>query len=103
MVSVRPLGDNRTAAHIVAYLPRSRSRLLDAARLRLRRFFIHAFVGADRSRLDGLRPGPLHLIDADDELRAYLQWVARASNGLPADAMTMPSIDRCELVAGGGM
>jgi len=103
MVSVQPLAGNRTAAHIVAYLPRSRSRLLDAARLRIRRVFIHAFVRADRSRLDGLRPGPLHLIDADHELRAYLQWVASASSGLPAEGMTTQSIDRCEVAAGGGM
>jgi phenylpropionate dioxygenase-like ring-hydroxylating dioxygenase large terminal subunit len=89
MVSVRPLGENRTVAHILAYLPRSGRTLLDAARLRVRRFFIHEFIRGDRTRLDGLRAGPLHLIGADRELRAYILWLARVSNGLPADPFTM--------------
>jgi aminopyrrolnitrin oxygenase len=86
MVSVRPLGENRTLTHILAYLPRSRHRLLDSARLTVRRFFIHEFLRADASRLDGLRAGPRHLIGADCELREYFRWLARASNGLPADS-----------------
>ena len=89
MVSVRPLGENSTVTHILAYAPRSKSMALDAARLRVRRFFIGEFVRADASRLDGLRAGPLHTIDADRELRAYLLWLARASNGLQADSFTM--------------
>jgi phenylpropionate dioxygenase-like ring-hydroxylating dioxygenase large terminal subunit len=87
MVSVRPAGERKTVTHILAYLPRSRRRLLDVARLRIRRFFIHQFLRADGSRLDGLRAGPLHLIGADRELREYLLWLASVSNGLPADTV----------------
>jgi phenylpropionate dioxygenase-like ring-hydroxylating dioxygenase large terminal subunit len=85
MVSVLPLGENRTVVHILAYLPGSGRRLLDAARLRVRRFFIHEFIRGDGTRLDGLRAGPLHLVGADRELRAYVIWLARVSNALPAD------------------
>lgn len=114
MVSVRPLGENKTVTHILAYLPRSRSRLLDAARLRIRRFFIHEFVRADASRLDGLRAGPLHVIGVDRELRAYILWLARVSNGLPAETVVTRTpelvvsssvasgFNRTGFVAGGG-
>jgi phenylpropionate dioxygenase-like ring-hydroxylating dioxygenase large terminal subunit len=91
IVSVRPLGENRSVTHILAYLPRSRSALLDAARLRVRRFFIHEFIRGDGMRLDGLRAGPLHLIGADRELRAYLLWLACISNGLSADSYPVSS------------
>jgi phenylpropionate dioxygenase-like ring-hydroxylating dioxygenase large terminal subunit len=89
MVSVRPLGENKTVAHILAYLPRSRSMAFDAARVRVRRFFIHEFLRADVSRLNGLRAGPLHVIEADRELRAYLLWLACASNGEPTEGFGM--------------
>jgi len=86
MVSVRPLEGNKTLVKIVAHLPRTRSILLDAAHVRLRLLFIHWFLRSDASRLEGLRVGPMHLIEADRELLAYLQWLVRASNGLPADS-----------------
>jgi phenylpropionate dioxygenase-like ring-hydroxylating dioxygenase large terminal subunit len=87
MVSLRPLASNKTLVRIVAHLPRTRSHLLDAARVRLRLLFIHWFLRSDATRLDGLRAGPMHLIEADREFFAYLQWLARVSNGLPADSV----------------
>lgn len=86
MVSVRPLEGNKTLVQIVAHLPRTRSVLLDAARVQVRLLFIRWFLRSDESRLEGLRAGPMHLIEADRELLAYLQWLVRVSNGLPANS-----------------
>ena len=84
MVSLRPLGSNKTLVQVVAQLPRRRILLLDSARVQLRRAFIRMFLQPDVERLDGLRAGPMHLIQADNEFLAYLKWLTRAANGLPS-------------------
>jgi phenylpropionate dioxygenase-like ring-hydroxylating dioxygenase large terminal subunit len=101
MVSLRPLGSNKTLVQVVAHLPRTRSALLDAARVRLRLLFIHLFLRSDATRLDGLRAGPMHLIQADREFLAYLQWLALASNGLPAESPAPSQTHRTASAAGG--
>jgi phenylpropionate dioxygenase-like ring-hydroxylating dioxygenase large terminal subunit len=84
MVSLRALGSHKTLVQVVAHLPRKRIALLDDVRLRLRRAFIDVFLRPDVTRLDGLRAGPMHLIQADEEFFAYLEWLTRAANGLPS-------------------
>ena len=84
MVSLRPLGSQKTLVQVVAHLPRGRIASLDAARVRLRRAFIDMFLRSDVTRLDGLRAGPMQLIQADREFFAYLEWLTQASNGLPS-------------------
>lgn len=101
MVSLRPLGNNKTLVQVVAYLPRTHSALLDGARVRLRLFFIHMFLRPDVIRLDGLRAGPMHLIQADREFCAYLQWLTRVSNGMPADSASQSQIHLRISAAGG--
>ena len=84
MVSLKPLGSHKTLVQVVAHLPRKRIALLDAARVGVRRAFIDRFLRSDVMRLDGLRAGPMQLIQADREFLAYLEWLTRAANGLPS-------------------
>ena len=47
--------------------------------VRIKRYFVRAFLTPDTLLLDGARHDPDHLIDADREMIDYLQWLAIAS------------------------
>ena len=80
MVFVRPTADGGAHMRTIVWVPRRRRAWaraavdpLDAA---IRRRFIRAFLMEDAVRTDGVRYNPATLIDADQEMRAYLDWLA---------------------------
>src|SRR5262249_24239644 len=89
MVSLRPLGEQRVLTHVFAFLQRSKSVLLektwDRLRTAVRLYLIGQFLRDDAARLRGIRPGTLNLIEADQNLARYFQWLARAATGRPAE------------------
>jgi phenylpropionate dioxygenase-like ring-hydroxylating dioxygenase large terminal subunit len=88
MVSLRPVENQGILAQIFAFLPRSRSALgrwaFDLLRTTMRRYLIGRFLKDDATLLNGIRSGPLNLIEADLELARYFQWLSRTANGIPA-------------------
>jgi phenylpropionate dioxygenase-like ring-hydroxylating dioxygenase large terminal subunit len=85
MVFVRPRADGGAHMRTIVWIPRrcrawSRA-LLDPLDAAIRRRFIRAFLTEDAVRTDGVRYNPATLIDADREMRAYLDWLATVVGG----------------------
>jgi len=58
--------------------------LLDWFDVRLKRYFIRAFLRPDTLLLDGATYNPDHLIEADIQMIAYLRWLVLASRNQTA-------------------
>jgi aminopyrrolnitrin oxygenase len=88
MVSLRPMGEGRVLVHVFAFLERSNfvsmRKTWDVLRTAVRLYLIGQFLRDDAVRLRGIRPGTVNLIEADQDLGCYFQWLARTANGLPA-------------------
>jgi hypothetical protein len=54
--------------------------MLDWLDVRIKRYFIHAFLKPDTLLLTRARYRPDHLIDADRQMIDYLCWLAAVSN-----------------------
>jgi phenylpropionate dioxygenase-like ring-hydroxylating dioxygenase large terminal subunit len=91
MVFVRPLSENRTLLKTIVWVPR-RSAWIDPLRAAIRRRFIHAFLQDDASRSDGARYNPATLVDADREMKRYLEWLASLSSNRSVDVSVAPHI-----------
>jgi len=89
MVSLRPMGEQRVLTHVFAFLKRSEFVVLEKTWDRLstavRLYLIGQFLRDDAARLRGIRPGTVNLIEADQDLACYFQWLARTANGRPAE------------------
>jgi nitrite reductase/ring-hydroxylating ferredoxin subunit len=86
LVSIRPIAEGQSIVNIVVWVPRRKSRLsrvIDPMDATIRRSFIRAFLRPDVSAAAGIRYNPATLIDADQELAAYLDWLRCASRGAP--------------------
>jgi hypothetical protein len=85
MVFVRPLDGERTHLRNIVWVPRRRGPLaramLDPLDAWVRRHFIRAFVRDDAMRSDGVRYNPATLIQADEEMSLYFEWLARLCSG----------------------
>jgi len=85
MVFVRPLEGGRTHLRNIVWIPRRRGvvarAVLDPLDAWVRRHFIRAFVMDDATRSDGVRYNPATLIEADEEMSRYFEWLARISSG----------------------
>jgi phenylpropionate dioxygenase-like ring-hydroxylating dioxygenase large terminal subunit len=84
MVSVQPTAADRSRLRAVVWVPRRPpwrggvpAGTVDAF---IRRIFIRAFVQDDVDRSAGIRYNPTALIDADRELRAYIDWLRAMSD-----------------------
>lgn len=83
MVSLRPLSDNEVLVHIFAWLPRSRSRVLqtvDCLSASIRLMLIGQFLKDDVALLSKIRVGMLNLVEADRELARYFQWISGSNS-----------------------
>jgi hypothetical protein len=79
MVFVRPLDEGRCHLRTVVWAPRRRGwrAVLDPVDLVVRRWFIRRFMGEDQTPLAGARYNAATLVEADRELRAYVDWLAQ--------------------------
>lgn len=79
MLKVLPLEGDRMLAHVTVFVQRSSGRfsraLFDPINARIRRFFIKAFLRSDIQRLAGTRYNPNTLIDIDDTMAKYFDWL----------------------------
>jgi phenylpropionate dioxygenase-like ring-hydroxylating dioxygenase large terminal subunit len=79
MVFVQPLDENRTLLKTIVWIPRHHGPLarglIDPLAAAIRRKFIQAFLNDDAVRSDGARYNPATLIDADREMKRYLEWL----------------------------
>ncbi len=96
MTNILPLTPSRVAVQITVFAKRSRNAinrmLFDPLHLMIRRNFIREFTASDAARLSGVRYNPATLIEGDEELKAYFDWLAPVSHGLcaaevPAEAV----------------
>jgi phenylpropionate dioxygenase-like ring-hydroxylating dioxygenase large terminal subunit len=79
MVFVRAVDVNRTVLRTIVWVPQHRGpfgALIDPIAAAIRRRFIQAFLADDAARSDGARYNPATLIDADREMKRYLDWLA---------------------------
>ncbi len=81
MLITEPLGRQRVLVHGIVFVRRSRApagRLLfDPLHAAVRRYFIKAFLQSDaRLGTKGLRYSPERLLEGDDELIRYFDWLA---------------------------
>lgn len=85
MTEIRPLSsspDPQSLARVTIFRRRRPGwRAIDQLDVRVKRHFIRAFLKPDTQLLDDLRYDPEHLIHADHEMVAYLQWLVAASRG----------------------
>jgi nitrite reductase/ring-hydroxylating ferredoxin subunit len=85
LVMTQPLGESRVLVRLVVMKRRSSNPLLrlfyDPLSVAIRKMFFSNFLAADAERLAGVRYNPGRLIAADQFLKEYFQWLARASNG----------------------
>jgi hypothetical protein len=79
LVSFVPLAGNRTLLRDLVWVPRSRTALgralVDPLDARIRRSFIREFVRSDVRSSVGLRFDRRRMIEADNALVAYLDWL----------------------------
>ena len=85
MVFVRPLPSERTLLRTIVWIARHGDGpvarwMIDPIAAAIRRKFIEEFLGDDAARSSGARYNPATLIDADRELREYLDWLHDISN-----------------------
>ncbi|HKQ79827.1 MAG TPA: Rieske 2Fe-2S domain-containing protein [Blastocatellia bacterium] len=85
MTEIRPLStdlNQQSLVRVTIFRRRRRGRrALDHFDVRIKRHFIRAFLKPDTRLLDDARYDPDHLIHADREMAAYLQWLGGASRG----------------------
>ena len=91
-VTTQPLERGRVLVRVQVMQRRSRSwvgrRLYAPLSLAVRRKFLHNFLSADAERLVGVRYNPARLIEADQFLKDYFQWLAGVSQGRAEPAET---------------
>ena len=79
MVSIIPGAEKKSVAHVVVWAHRSKvpaiGWLVDRLSIELRRILIHRFLATDAPRLAGTDICPLTLIDADQGLSNYFEWL----------------------------
>lgn len=84
LVFVRPLGESRTHVRVINWISPRRSSLaralIDPLDRFIRRRFIRAFLKEDAVRGIGVQYNPSTLIDADQVLREYLDWLAEITS-----------------------
>lgn len=87
MVFVRPVAGDRCQIRIVVWVPRRSGamRALDPLDALIRRWFIRDFLRADQDRTRGIRYNPSTLIEADQTLAGYFQWLGRTVRGESLD------------------
>jgi hypothetical protein len=80
MVLVRPIAPNRTRFKVIVWVPRRKNAAarsaIDPLDASIRRRFIRAFLEQDTAKAGGACYNPATLIDADQELRGYFDWLA---------------------------
>lgn len=80
MLASLPLSADRTLAHVTVFARRSpdrfRQALVDPLNVWVRRLFIKKFLSADIERLAGTRFNPHTLIEIDQLMGEYFQWLA---------------------------
>ncbi len=91
LVDCVPLGPDRTLGRCTVYVRKSRRPLLgsviDGLNARVRRYFIRKFLESDIERAAGTAANPHTLLDADQPVADYLQWL----HDLPRTAKPAPS------------
>jgi hypothetical protein len=85
MTEIRPLSidpHQQSLVRVTIFGRRRRGwRALDQLDVLVKRHFIRAFLRPDTQLLDDARYDPDHLIHADRQMAAYLQWLVTASRG----------------------
>jgi hypothetical protein len=79
MVFVRAVDEKRTMLRTIVWVPRYGGvlgRVIDPIAAAIRRWFIRAFLADDAARSQGARYNPATLIEADGEMKRYLEWLA---------------------------
>jgi phenylpropionate dioxygenase-like ring-hydroxylating dioxygenase large terminal subunit len=87
IVFVRALEEYRTLLRTIVWIPRHSGALgrmlIDPLAAFIRRWFIQAFLLDDAARSNGARYNPATLIDADREMKRYLDWLESLSSSGP--------------------
>ena len=85
LVAREPLADGRVHVQVIVFARHSKSRmarlLYDPLQMEVRRYFIKTFLTADAIRLNGVRYAPERLIQADQDMIEYYQWLAKTCQG----------------------
>jgi hypothetical protein len=83
MILTHPLGRHRVHVYGIVFVPRHRHIgriLVDPIHVRIRRYFIKAFLQSDAQLgAKGLRYNPAAFQDGDEELVRYFDWLAKLS------------------------
>ncbi len=85
MLITHPLGRQRVHVQSIVFVPRRQGRLgrllLDPIHVRIRRYFVKAFLQSDaKLGTKGLHYNPAGLLECDEELIRYFTWLASLSN-----------------------